>query len=191
MHFPFTSSIMNKKSHSIGLIVPISGWKFIFSHSVSLLQNLSKFHIELWYNICKPLLEKHAKVDCLKNQVTVHTSSVWFQWRIQEYSKPNVDWNATEFGHHSVDWKLRFHLVSQNYYSDWEEVSKIDAARRQVVLTFLGQVISPPTIIRPRLSMPKMLHFLFISSSDWLLRVQNSLLPCHLVQRFQSLSGIY
>ena len=164
--------------------------KIIFSHSFSLLQNLSKFHIELWYFICKLLLEKHMKVDCLKNQVTVHTRSVWFQWRIQEFSKPNVDWNATEFGHHSVDWKLRFHLVSQNYYSDSEEESKIDAARRQVVLTFLGQVISPPTIIHPRLSMLKMLHFLSILSPDWFLMVQNSAIWCRDSKDFQEYTSI-
>ncbi|XP_078312795.1 uncharacterized protein LOC144619248 [Crassostrea virginica] len=47
-------------------------------------------------------------------------------------------------------------------------IFKIDAARRHAALTYPGQVISPPTIIRPRLSMPKVLHFLeFISCPSY------------------------
>ena len=179
-----------KKSHSIGLIVPISGWTFIFSHSFSLLQNLSKFHRTLVFYMQTTFRETWEGRLFKESGHSTH------KFRLVSVAdtgifKPEYWLKCDWIRPHSVDWKLRFHLVSQNYYSDWEEVSKIDAARRQVVLTFLGQMISPPTIIRPRLSMPKMLHFLFILSSDWLLRVQNSLLPCRLVQRFQSLSGIY
>ena len=35
-HFPSTCSIMNRKSQSIGLIVPMQAWKFIFPHSFKL-----------------------------------------------------------------------------------------------------------------------------------------------------------
>ena len=45
---------------------------------------------------------------------------------------------------------------------------KIDVARKHAAVTFPGQIFDPPRVIRPRLSMPKVMHFLeFISSPTY------------------------